>query len=125
VKRRQFIAGLGSSAAWPLVASAQQGGRVARVGFLVLRDLDDPLEQMRLAWFEQNLQALGWTEGRNLRLDVRGATENVERMGVIAKEIVELHPDVIVVAGGRPTLMVQQHTRSVPIVFVQAGDAGS
>jgi len=122
MRRREFIAGLAGAAAWPLVSWAQQGDRVARVGFLVLRDHDDPLERERLAWFKQSLQALGWAEGSNLRLDMRGAAENVGRMGVIAKEIVELQPDVIVVAGGRPTLMVQQYTRSVPIVFVQAGD---
>jgi len=123
MRRREFIAGLGSAAASPVVARAQQGGRVARVGFLGLRDLDDPLEQMRLAWFVQSLRALGWTEGGNLRLDLRGAAANVERAGIIAREIVGLHPDVIVVAGGRTTLMVQQQTQSVPIVFVQAGDA--
>jgi putative tryptophan/tyrosine transport system substrate-binding protein len=123
VRRREFIAGLVAATAWPVAAHAQQGRRVAQVGFLVLRNLDDPLEQMRFAWFKQSLQALGWTEGRNLRLTMRGAGENAERMGVLAKEIVDLQPDVIAVAGGRPTLMVQQQTRSVPIVFVQAGDA--
>jgi putative ABC transport system substrate-binding protein len=123
IRRREFIAGLGGVAAWPLSARAQQGDRVAQIGILILRDLDDPLEQMRLAWFKQGLQALGWIEGRNLRLAVRGAAEKVERMDALAKEIVELHPDVIVVTGGRSTLSVQRQTQSVPIVFVQAGDA--
>jgi hypothetical protein len=123
MRRREFIAGLGSAAACPLAAAAQQDSRIARVAFFVLRDLDDPMEQVRLSWFKQGLQALNWHEGRNLRLEVRGAAENVERMGALAKEIVDLRPDVIVVQGGRPTLAVQQQTQSLPIVFVQAGDA--
>jgi len=60
MRRRKFIAGLAGAAAWPLASWAQQGDRVARIGFPVLHDHDDPLEQVRLAWFKQSLQALGW-----------------------------------------------------------------
>ena len=66
---------------------------------------------------------LGWTEGRNLRLEVRGANESVERAGTLGRELIDLGPDVIVTQGGMPTVTVQALTQSVPIVFVQAGDA--
>jgi putative tryptophan/tyrosine transport system substrate-binding protein len=123
MRRREFITGLGSAAAWPLAARAQQAVRVRRVGVLMLRDQDDPMERARLAVFEQSLMALGWTEGRNLRLDVRWAAQNAERTRTFAHELVDLKPDAIFVTGGVSVLAIQRETQTIPIVFAQAGDA--
>jgi putative ABC transport system substrate-binding protein len=126
MRRREFIAGLGaaaSSAIWPRAVRAQQPGRMRRVGVLIPFDENDPVAKDRLAWFTQGLAGLGWTEGRNVRLDVRYAAGNVGRMRNLAKELVDLQPDVIVVNGGVPTKAAQQQTRTIPIIFVQAGDA--
>ena len=82
------------------------------------------MEQVRLSWFKQGLQALNWNEGRNLRLEVRGAAENVERMGALAKEIVDLRPDVIVVQGRQTNARGSSSRRKDNTsIFVQAGDA--
>jgi putative tryptophan/tyrosine transport system substrate-binding protein len=71
VRRREFIAGLGSAAAWPLVASAQQSGRIRRVGLLMYADENDPDMKARLSGFTQSFAELGWIDGRSLRMDVR------------------------------------------------------
>ena len=71
IQRREFIAGLGSAAAWPLAARAQQGDRVRRIGVLMPDDENDPVAKTRLTAFTQSLAGLGWTEGRNVRMDLR------------------------------------------------------
>ena len=74
IRRRQFIMLLGGAAAWPLAAGAQQGDRVRRIGVLMSLDENDPVQKIRLSAFTQALADLGWTDGRNARMDVRSAT---------------------------------------------------
>src|SRR5262245_39517317 len=95
MRRRAFITGLGTAAAWPLAARAQQSESMRRIGVLMGADEGDPQRKGWLAAFTQGLAELGWAEGRNLRADVRWAGENVDRMRMFAKELVELQPDVI------------------------------
>jgi putative ABC transport system substrate-binding protein len=80
MRRRTFIAGLGSAAAWPLIARAQQPDRMRRVGVLMEFLETDPQGKARFSGFTQRLAELGWTEGRNVRMDVRWGADNVDRM---------------------------------------------
>jgi putative ABC transport system substrate-binding protein len=123
MKRRDFITLLGSAAvAWPLAARAQQPVKTRHIGFLLGLATDDPESQARLVAFVQGLQELGWTIGRNLRMDYRSAGGVTERYRKYAEELVALAPEVIL-AGGNPALeALQQATRSVPIVFANVGD---
>jgi putative ABC transport system substrate-binding protein len=122
VKRRQFIAGLGSVAAWPVVARAQQGERLHRIGVLMEPPEDDPEGKLHLSGFMQGLQDLGWSQGRNLQIDVRWAGGSFERTRMFAKELVDLQPDVILARGTPATATFQRETRAIPIVFVAVGD---
>src|SRR6516164_3616987 len=116
MKRRMFIAGLGSAAVWPLVVRAQQGERMRRIGVLMLYGPDDPAGLARLEAFRRGLQQAGWTEGRNVRIDIRWAGETGNSRP-LAEELVALGPDVIV-AAGNTLVAAQEATRTVPIVFV-------
>jgi putative ABC transport system substrate-binding protein len=119
MQRREFIAGLGSAAAaWPAVARAQQPGPMRRIGVLLTSDENDPV----LAGFTQGLADLGWTDGRNLRVDVRWAAGDVNRMRMFAKELVELQPDVILAGTTPATAALQRETRTIPIVFAAVSD---
>ena len=120
MKRRMFIAGLGSAAVWPLVVRAQQGERMRRIGVLTLYGPDDPAGLARLEAFRRGLQQAGWTEGRNVRIDIRWAGET-GNYRPLAAELVALGPDVIV-AAGNTLVAVQEATRTVPIVFVLVPD---
>jgi putative ABC transport system substrate-binding protein len=122
VKRRQFIAGLGSAAAWPLAARAQQTERVRRVGVLLGADETDPQRRAWLSAFTQGLAELGWTNGRNLRIDVRWAGDNIDRIRTFAKELADQQPDVIFSHTTPVTAALQRQTRTIPIVFVFVGD---
>jgi putative tryptophan/tyrosine transport system substrate-binding protein len=123
VKRREFITILGgAAAAWPLAARAQQGERVRRIGVLMSLAADDKQGQARLAAFLQGLQELGWTDGRNVRIDVRWGTGDAGRNRRHALELVELAPDVILASGGSIVGPLLQATSSVPIVFTQTPD---
>jgi putative ABC transport system substrate-binding protein len=122
VKRRQFIAGLGGAAAWPLVARAQQGDRVRRIGVLIPGDENDPVTKPRLSAFTQALADLGWTDGRNVRMDLRWAGNNINRMRALAQELVGLQPDIILTNGTLPTAALQRETRMIPIIFANAAD---
>jgi ABC-type uncharacterized transport system substrate-binding protein len=121
MNRRQIVGLLGGAAAWPLVAHAQQPESVRRIGVLSGAAKDTPDLQARLAAFQQVLQQLGWTDGRNVRIDYRwgaGSADNIRRY---AAELVALAPDVILATG--PTVeQVLQATRTVPIVFVITAD---
>ena len=108
--------------AWPLAARAQQADRMRRVGVLLNRVADDPEEQARLAAFLQRLQELGWTDGRNVRIDYRWAAADADRSRTYAAELVALAPDVILAAGSQSTAALLQTTRTVPIVFVNVVD---
>jgi hypothetical protein len=100
MKRREFIAGLGSAAAWPLAARAQRGERVRRVGVLMGSAEDDPEYKIRVAAFRQGIERLGWSEGHNLHIDVRYAPAfSAEQAQGLAREIIVLQPDVIFAQG--------------------------
>jgi putative ABC transport system substrate-binding protein len=122
MKRRQFITLLGGAAvAWPLVARAQQPERMRRIGVLMYWAADDAEGQVRLAAFAQALKQMGWSDGRNLRIDTRWATADDVRRH--AAELAALAPDVLVAATGTATVApLLQATRTVPIVFVNAID---
>ena len=122
MKRREFITLLGGAAAtWPLAARAQQGERVRRIGVLSGAAKDNPDLQARLAAFQQVLQQLGWTDGRNVRIDYRWGAGSADNIRKYAAELVALAPDVILATG--PTVeQVLQATRTVPIVFVITAD---
>src|SRR6516165_4893135 len=100
MKRRTFIGGLGSTAAWPVLARAQQG-RARRIGVLMVTDENDPEGKAELSEFTKGLVELGWIDGRNVRMDLRWATGNVDRVRMLAKELVGLQPDVILANGTR------------------------
>jgi putative tryptophan/tyrosine transport system substrate-binding protein len=122
MRRREFIAGVGASAAWPLVARAQQGERVRRIGVLISYVENDPDAKTSLSAFTKGLADLGWTDGRNLRMDIRWGAGNLDRIRVFAKELVGLKPDVILAATTPVTAALQRETRTIPIVFVIVDD---
>jgi putative tryptophan/tyrosine transport system substrate-binding protein len=118
MKRREFIAALGSMAAWPLAAHAQEPERVRRIGVLLATAADDAEAQTRVGAFLQGLTQLGWTDGSNLRIDTRWATTNPDELRRHATELVALAPDVLVGGSGTTTAAaLLQATRTVPIVF--------
>src|SRR5262249_837149 len=123
IGRREFITLLGSTAAaWPLVARAQQGERMRRVGLHIYWAVDDPQRRARPPAFTQALQQLGWSEGRNLHIDTRAAT-NADELRRHAAELVALAPDVLVAASGTASMAaLLQASRSVSIVFVTVID---
>src|SRR5215831_20451070 len=100
MKRRDFITLLGGTAAWPLAARAQQPERMRRIGVFMSLAADDKQAQARLAAFLQGLQELGWTDGRNVRIDYRWAAGDAERIRRYAVELAALAPDVILAGGG-------------------------
>ena len=114
MRRRTFIAGLGSTAAWPVLASAQQTDRMRRIGVLIGYDESDPEGKARLSGFTQGLSELGWTDNRNLRIDVLWAIDNVDRVRALAKELVALQPDVILGGATPATAALQLETRDDP-----------
>jgi putative ABC transport system substrate-binding protein len=122
MKRREFIAGLGGAAAWPLVARAQQGGRVRRIGVLMGFDENDPEAKGWLSGFMQGLAGLGWIDGHNVRVNVRWATGDFDRIRMFAKELLDLQPDVILASSTPVTAALQRETRTIPIVFVTVAD---
>ena len=123
MKRREFITLLGGAAAtWPLTAEAQQPEQLRRVGVLTNRVADNPEGQAAVAAFRQALQQLGWSDGRNIRIDMRWGVNDVDRDRRDAVELVALAPDVIL-ASGTPSVAALQHaSRSLPIVFVGVTD---
>jgi putative tryptophan/tyrosine transport system substrate-binding protein len=121
MKRREFIVGLGA-AVWPLAARAQQPERMRRIGVLMAAGENDPEGKADLSGFTQGLADLGWTDGRNVRMDVRWAAGNVDLMRMFAKELVDLQPDVILSEGTPGTAALQRETRTIPIVLVGVFD---
>jgi len=123
MKRRAFITLLGSAAAtWPLAARAQQGERMRRIGVLMNLPADDAEGQGRIAAFLQELQQLGWTDGRNVLIDRRWAAGDAGRFQRYAEELVALAPDVILAAAVPSVQALQRATRTVPIVFANVTD---
>ena len=120
---REFITLVGSAAAtWPLAARAQQSDRMRLIGVLMGLAESDREAQSWVAAFREELQKLGWTEGRNIEIDTRWATADVESMKRLAKELVVLQPDFILTSTTPATAAMLQHTRTIPIIFVLVGD---
>ena len=122
MKRREFITLLGAAAAWPLAARAQQPERVRRIGVLMNIAADDPEAPVRVGAFAQGLQELGWTIGRNLRIEYRWSAGDADRIRGYAAELSALSPDVIIAYGGAHAAAVQQAAPTVPIVFLSVND---
>jgi putative ABC transport system substrate-binding protein len=118
MRRREFIRLAGSAAAWPLVARAQQGERIRRLGVLLPFAKDGP-ESVRVEALLQELQRLGWTDGRNLQIEYRWSPSDLQKA---AMELVALSPDVILVSTTPALSSMHQATRTVPIVFTQVAD---
>ena len=123
MKRREFITLLGgAAAAWPLAARAQQAERMRRIGVLVSRAADDPQAQARFAAFQQALQQLGWSDGRNVRIDIRGSENDADRARRYAQDLVALAPDVFLADGTVALASLRPVTRALPIVFAAVAD---
>jgi putative tryptophan/tyrosine transport system substrate-binding protein len=123
MKRREFITLLGGAAAvWPLAARAQQREKMRRVGVLLNLAPDDPESQRRLTALVQGLQQLGWTDGRNVRIETRWGAGDAERLRKNAAEFVALAPHVIVAEGSASLSPLLQITRAIPVVFTIVPD---
>jgi putative ABC transport system substrate-binding protein len=109
-------------AAWPLAARAQQGDRVRRIGVLIGSDENDPVQKTFVSAFTQALAGLGWTDGRNVRMDVRWDGGDADRLRALAQELIGLQPDIILTGTIARTAAFQRETRTVPIVFTGVGD---
>jgi len=123
MRRREFITLLGGAAAvWPLAARAQQGDQMRRIGVLMAFAESDREGQAWVAAFREGLQKLGWTEGRNIRIDTRWAAADAEAMQRFAKELVALQPDLILTQNTPTTAAMLQQTRTIPIIFANVSD---
>jgi ABC-type uncharacterized transport system substrate-binding protein len=122
MKRREFIMLLGGAAAWPLAARAQQPNGMRRIGILITLAESDTVGQAYVGAFREELQKLGWMEGRTFRIDTRRATPDVESIQRFAKELVALQPDVILTQNTPTTASMLQQTRTIPIIFANVAD---
>ena len=122
MRRREFIAGLGGAVAWPMAARVQQGDRVRRIGVLMPGYENDPVYKPRVSAFTQALADSGWTDGRNVRMDLRWGGDDIDQIRALAQELVGLQPDIIVTNGTPATAAVQRETRTIPIVFATLSD---
>ena len=122
MNRRDFITLLGGAAAWPLAARGQQGDRVRRIGVLMFGDENDPVPKTYVSAFTQALSDLGWTDGRNARMDLRWASGDINRIRTLAQESVGLQPDIILTGGATATVALLRETRTIPIVFSGTSD---
>jgi putative ABC transport system substrate-binding protein len=122
IARRKFVVASAGAAAWSLAARAQQGDRMRRIGWLAGFDENDPEGKRRYSAFTQALAGLGWTDGRNVRIDLRWAGGDINRIRALARELVSSQPDIILTGGTVPTAAVQRETRTIPIVFANVAD---
>jgi putative ABC transport system substrate-binding protein len=122
IGRREFIATLGGAAAWPVAARAQPHERVRNLGVLMAVKEDDPSVQSRVAALRQDLGGLGWSEGRNLRIEWRWTGGDIARVHDYAAELVQLAPDVILAQGTPNVAALKQATTTIPIVFAVVND---
>jgi ABC-type uncharacterized transport system substrate-binding protein len=123
MRRREFITLTGGAVAtWPLGARAQQPNQLRRIGVLMAQAASDPVAVTYLSRFAQGLLEVGWTAGSNVRMDVRWASGELDRMRTYAKELVALQPDVILSNGTAVTAVLQRETKTIPIVFVVVSD---
>jgi putative ABC transport system substrate-binding protein len=120
--RREFIAGMVGSAAWPLAAGAQPAKRMRRIGVLMGFGENDPRATGWFSGFTQGLGELGWIEGSNLRMEVRWGAGNIDRMRAFAKELADLQPDLVVGATTHAAVALSREMRTIPIVFVLVDD---
>ena len=125
LRRREFITLLGGAAAWPLAARAQQGDRVRRIGVLWPGHENDPVWKPAHSALTQGLAELGWTDGRNVRMDVRWAGDDINRIRALAEELVGLQPDIILTDTTPTTVALQRETRTIPIVLVASEPVAS
>jgi putative tryptophan/tyrosine transport system substrate-binding protein len=122
MKRREFITLLGGAVvAWPLAVRAQQADGMRRIGVLMALAEDDPEAKARLAGFRQGLEKRGWSEDRNVRIDIRFAPATAQAQ-MLAKELVALQPDVILAHSTPVTAALQRESRTIPIVFAALAD---
>ena len=122
MKRREFIAGVGSAVALPLASHAQQPEGMRRIGVLMAAEEDDPEAKARISAFTQAFADLGWNDGRDVRMELRWAGSDTNRIRALARELVGLQPDIIVTATTVATFALQRETRTIPTVFVNVGD---
>jgi putative ABC transport system substrate-binding protein len=122
LRRRDFITLLGGTAAWPVAARAQQAERMRRIGVLMPFDENDPEQKTNVSAFTQALAGLGWTDGRNVRMELRWSGDDTNRMRALAQELVRSQPDIIVTNSTPATVALQQQTRTIPIVFAGVAD---
>src|SRR5262245_59506134 len=118
MRRREFLGVLGGAAVgWPLAAHAQQPERIRRIGVLTGITGEDSETKVRISAFVQELQRLGWTEGRNVRVDFRAGAGNAVATRKYAAELVALGPDVLLASGASPAALLLEATHAVPIIF--------
>jgi len=122
IERRKFLATLGAAASWPLAARAQQAEPVRRIGVLLNLTADDPEASARVTAFAQGLQQLGWTDGRNVRIEYRWGAMDADRARRYAPELLALAPDVILAVGAPAAVALRQAAPAVPLVFVNIVD---
>src|SRR5215469_9487742 len=122
MNRRDIITLLGGATVWPLAARAQPSGRMRRIGVLPVGDENDPVVNARISGFTQALADLGWTDGRNVRIDLRWGGGDINRIRAFAEELVGLQPDIILAIATPGTAAVQRETQTIPIVFASVSD---
>ena len=122
MRRREFISLLGGAVAWPLAVRSQQPARVRLIGLLMAYAESDPVSQFMLASFRGAVAKLGWTEGSNLRIELRWPAGDADRLRTLSKELVDLRPDAILAQGTAATGALSRETRTIPIVFVNVAD---
>src|SRR5262245_12736738 len=123
MNKREFISLLGGAAvAWPSAARAQQGERVRHIGVLMPYDENDPEGNRRYSAFIQALAELGWTDGRNVRMDLRWGGSDTNRIRALAQELVGLRPDVILTNTTPAIVALQRETQTIPVVFADVSD---
>lgn len=126
MKRREFIVALGGAAAssvsWPLIARAQHGARMRRIGVVVVPDEHQPVAQDYLAAFRKSLAEFGWVEGNNIRVDFRFGGGNPDRAEAIVREFVAIFPDVVLAMGTPATAAFKKATKTIPVVFTNVAD---
>ena len=122
MRRREFLGVLSGAAAWPVVARAQQPERMRHIGMLSSLAEDDPDAKARLATLRQGLEKRGWSEGRNVRLNIRYAAGNIDQMQVLAKELIALQSEVILAETTPVARVLKRESSTTPIVFVAVSD---
>ena len=122
IARRKFVAALAGAATWPLAARAQPSDRIRPIGVLIGGVENDPEQKRRLSAFTQALADWGWTDGRNVRIDLRWAGGDSNRIRALAQELVSLKPDIILAGTAPATVALQRETETIPIVFPVVAD---